>query len=463
MNLNRRRENKIDMEAFAQLLKKYDYGPIKSWDPSLTDAVNFCLESLDPVVIHVGKKDYADVDDFPGCIKGLPAIGNKHKQSGLAFGNMNKILHAEWEKLTPQIRTERYYTYLMSPIHIRQKIIGAIVCCKDTTDKVLGIERIRLVIRIDEFIKELTAENPKITEIREEDNENSGTLPHLCSKITKDKGAIKDYYLFGESLSQLFDYYYAEFSNKQQAQMAVNEELKKQLPNITTDARNKKKERAQKIYSFFNDIGFEKIELVKSFSADFISKLNIEQIEYVKDIVMKTAPQTQSIETSLNSHDANDEEFVRQLENLDAITSNYATESIETSFNWDEIAAGKNNVEGEWYLIAFRSIGSKDANIKKLVEAEAEAYNEAKNHGGLLKYWSSEFNQNRECLSLCIWRSIDEAVKASKKPCHAFTVGLASANYETYKLEKYKLKKTKGEIKINITELKDKILLSQIT
>ncbi|CAG8516571.1 9757_t:CDS:2 [Cetraspora pellucida] len=138
------------------------------------------------------------------------------------------------------------------------------------------------------------------------------------------------------------------------------------------------------------------------------------------------------------SHDAND--------------TNYATESIETSFNWNEIAAGINNVEGEWYLVAFRSIRSIDANIGKLVEAEAKAYNEAKNYGGLLKV-------NISITQL----SIDEAVKASKKPCYAFAVGLANTNYKIYKLEKYKLKKTKAEIKINITELKDKILLLQIT
>ncbi|CAG8485232.1 20973_t:CDS:2, partial [Racocetra persica] len=104
------------------------------------------------------------------------------------------------------------------------------------------------------------------------------------------------------------------------------------------------------------------------------------------------------------SHDANDEEF--------------------TSFR---------------YLVAFRSIGSIDANIGKQIEAEAKAYNEAKNH----EYWSSKFNQNRECLLICIWSSIDEAVEESKKPCYAFLTGLASANYETYQLEKYKLKKTK--------------------
>ncbi|CAG8520406.1 14948_t:CDS:2, partial [Dentiscutata heterogama] len=86
--------------------------------------------------------------------------------------------------------------------------------------------------------------------------------------------------------------------------------------------------------------------------------------------------------------------------------------SFETSFNWDKIATGIKNVEGEWYLVAFRSIGSKDANNEKLIEAEAKAYNEAKNHGGLLKHWSGKFNQNRECLSICIWRSIDEAIEA---------------------------------------------------
>ncbi|CAG8774975.1 12620_t:CDS:1, partial [Gigaspora rosea] len=74
-------------------------------------------------------------------------------------------------------------------------------------------------------------------------------------------------------------------------QIAVNNELKKQLPGTTKNARNKRKERAQKIYSLFNNIGIKKIELVKSFSADSISKLSIKNIEYVKDEVMKTTPQ----------------------------------------------------------------------------------------------------------------------------------------------------------------------------
>ncbi|CAG8568080.1 15414_t:CDS:2, partial [Cetraspora pellucida] len=59
--------------------------------------------------------------------------------------------------------------------------------------------------------------------------------------------------------------------------------------------------------------------------------------------------------------------------------------SIETSFNWNEIAAGKKNVKEE----------CKDANIEKLVEADAKAYKEATNYGenidNALKTYKIEF------------------------------------------------------------------------
>ncbi|CAG8737028.1 15036_t:CDS:1, partial [Racocetra persica] len=130
----------------------------------------------------------------------------------------------------------------------------------------------------------------------EEESENSENLLHLYNKITDaeirkeiaNREVIRSYYLFGKVLFQRFKYYSDESSNVHQAQMRVNEELEKQLPGTTKNARNKRKERAQKIYSFFNDIGIEKIELVKSFSADSISKLSIKKINYIKDEIMKT-------------------------------------------------------------------------------------------------------------------------------------------------------------------------------
>ncbi|KAF0366337.1 hypothetical protein F8M41_013639 [Gigaspora margarita] len=146
--------------------------------------------------------------------------------------------------------------------------------------------------------------------------------------------------------------------------------------------------------------------------------------------------------------------FSEALKNLKEIDSNYATKHLEISFNWNQIATNIKNIEGEWYLVAFRPIGSKNANNDFLSIAKEKAYNEAENHGGLLKYWSSEFNQNRECLSMCIWASRDIAVEASKKPLHTIAKKLATeSNYEFYALERYILKKEKNETKMKIIQI----------
>ncbi|CAG8508462.1 9957_t:CDS:2 [Dentiscutata heterogama] len=137
-----------------------------------------------------------------------------------------------------------------------------------------------------------------------------------------------------------------------------------------------------------------------------------------------------------NLRDAN-EEFSRQLEKLRAISPNYATESLETSFNWDELAADIKDVEGEWYLVAFRSIRRADADNKLLYEADAKAHNEAILHGGLLKYWIGELNQYRECLSFCIWTNRDISIKATQKHRHTDAKRLADTMYETYSLESF--------------------------
>ncbi|KAF0536888.1 hypothetical protein F8M41_008939 [Gigaspora margarita] len=143
-------------------------------------------------------------------------------------------------------------------------------------------------------------------------------------------------------------------------------------------------------------------------------------------------------------------EYSLELENLRNIDPNYATKPLETSFNWNEIATGIKDVEGEWYLVAFRSIRSVNNNNDLLIEAEEQAHYEAKNHGGLLKYWSGKFNQSRECLSMCIWASRDNAVEASKKHSHKVAKELTNENYETYTLERYEMKKIKGETMISI-------------
>ncbi|KAF0405609.1 hypothetical protein F8M41_008904 [Gigaspora margarita] len=114
--------------------------------------------------------------------------------------------------------------------------------------------------------------------------------------------------------------------------------------------------------------------------------------------------------------------FSEVLKNLKEIDSNYTTKPIEKSFNWNEIASGIKDIEGEcrksW------------------------------------RYWSDEFNQNRECLSMCIWASKDNAIEASKKPQHTAAKKLANmSNYEFYVLEKYVLKKKMNETEIKIIQI----------
>ncbi|RHZ72127.1 hypothetical protein Glove_245g44 [Diversispora epigaea] len=150
------------------------------------------------------------------------------------------------------------------------------------------------------LIKELTTNSPQVSEISEEAmSRSSEDLLYLYNNITNSelrkeiasREVIRSYFLFGKAVSQRFEYYYEKSRNLHQAQIDVNDELKEKLPDASENARNKRKERAQKIYFLFSSIGVEKIELVKSFSADSISKLTVEKIKYIKDEIKKTAPQ----------------------------------------------------------------------------------------------------------------------------------------------------------------------------
>ncbi|CAG8644514.1 13338_t:CDS:2, partial [Gigaspora rosea] len=133
----------------------------------------------------------------------------------------------------------------MSPIRSKDGTIKAMLCVsEDTTDKVLGIEKVPNCLT--RLIKELTAANLQITitEIREEESENSENLLYLYNNITDaenrnkiaNQEVIKSYYLFGKALIQRFKYYSDKSFNEHQAQIAVNKELKKQLPGTTKNA-----------------------------------------------------------------------------------------------------------------------------------------------------------------------------------------------------------------------------------
>ncbi|CAG8766572.1 2307_t:CDS:2, partial [Ambispora leptoticha] len=123
---------------------------------------------------------------------------------------------------------------------------------------------------------------------------------------------------------------------------------------------------------------------------------------------------------------SNDGEFANALKNLHVITPYYTRVSIEEAFNWNEVAISIPNVEGEWYIVAFRSIRRADADSVALYEADYKAHNEAKLNGGLLKYWYGNLNESRECLAMCIWLNRDYARAANRKPHHIEAMSLAA-------------------------------------
>src|SRR5205814_1526825 len=125
--------------------------------------------------------------------------------------------------------------------------------------------------------------------IQDANNRNQGIYKKIFRSAdrTREQEVIHLYYSFGKALEDRLDHY--KRSNKERtAQALVNEEVRNQLQVlIDREASGKletflrQKERSQKIYSLFNEIGEDKIDKVKSFSAIDISELSCDDIDYL--------------------------------------------------------------------------------------------------------------------------------------------------------------------------------------
>ena len=149
------------------------------------------------------------------------------------------------------------------------------------------------------------------------------------------------------------------------------------------------------------------------------------------------------------------------------------------------------------YIVAFRSTRAADSPSRDLYEADRQAHEEAvtvRSHsrpscmarlltillsnvrccqaGGLLAYWYGAPNQHGSNLATCIWMSRAHAVKATSGPKHAEAMRLATVSakrsperrqcirlifsslaqsmYANYDLERYVLKKVKGETGVTV-------------
>ncbi|GBB89478.1 hypothetical protein RclHR1_16180004 [Rhizophagus clarus] len=135
-----------------------------------------------------------------------------------------------------------------------------------------------IMIALPILIKELSSETSQDSEVMEK---GTGDFFDLYNSIINMEGqeeiakrdVIKSYFNFGKALDDCFNYYKKD-NPKRTAQALVNKKVWEQLPNVSDDALRKKKERALKIFELFNEIGEDKIQKIKSFSASSISKLD---------------------------------------------------------------------------------------------------------------------------------------------------------------------------------------------
>jgi len=137
------------------------------------------------------------------------------------------------------------------------------------------------------------------------------------------------------------------------------------------------------------------------------------------------------------------------LRELAPIIDAYATAPINEGFNWSDCAPRLS--EGEWYLVVFRSIRREAIDDLTLEMHDYGAHIEAQRRAdGLVFYFRGIPNENRECLSFCLWNSREEAARASQLPLHRVAMSMVNEKYEWYSLERYVVRKAPGSFRIDI-------------
>lgn len=125
---------------------------------------------------------------------------------------------------------------------------------------------------------------------------------------------------------------------------------------------------------------------------------------------------------------------------LAPVSDRYAALPVAAAFNWRDATTGLS--EGEWYLVAFRSIRRADANEARLTAFDDLAHAEAAAAPGFVHYFKGPAAADRSCLSFCLWESRADAREAAGRPAHVRAVSVIAEMYEQYTLEFHRV--TKG-------------------
>lgn len=130
------------------------------------------------------------------------------------------------------------------------------------------------------------------------------------------------------------------------------------------------------------------------------------------------------------------------LQRLAPVSAGYASLPIRDAFNWQEASAELGN--GDWYLVAFRSIRRPGADEERLTLFDELAHQEAATSPGFVHYFKGPQATDGSCLSFCLWESRADARAASGRPDHVRAVSLIDEMYESYTLEFHRVTRAAG-------------------
>lgn len=127
---------------------------------------------------------------------------------------------------------------------------------------------------------------------------------------------------------------------------------------------------------------------------------------------------------------------------LAPVAVDYASRPIAEAFNWPEVATDLG--DGDWYLVAFRSIRKANADEARLNEFDERAHLEASAAPGYVHYFKGPAALDGSCLSFCLWQTRADARAAAGRPDHVRAVSLIDEMYEQYTLEFHRVTRHAG-------------------
>jgi hypothetical protein len=131
-----------------------------------------------------------------------------------------------------------------------------------------------------------------------------------------------------------------------------------------------------------------------------------------------------------------------RFDGLTPVSDRYAWLPVEQAFTWS--ACADEVCEGDWYMVAFRSVRRADADEARLSEYDDWAHDEAMTAPGFVHYFKGPTSGDGSCMSFCLWEDRASARAAAGGPRHAAAAAVALEMYARYDLEFLRVTKQTG-------------------